>query len=400
MDITAPNPCTHYSPVGIIPKLHQPGRFRLIVDLSSPQGASVNDAIPSDLALLQYPRVEQAIKLIAQHDRGVLIAKLNLQSAYRKIPVHPADQHLLGISWEGATYTNKALPFGLCLEPKVFSAVADGFAWALVAQGFLKFVHCLDDFLFWSSSDSQECLLALQTAIHLGSELSLPPALEKVEGPTTSLMFLGIQVDSVSHQLCLPQTKLRRLKATLLHWSHTKSPMKRQLQSLLGTLHHTVLVVPPGRTFTWELTDNMKCLKCPAHHRTRLTACAKADISWWLNFVDDWNGVGFFPFGSSQPLDHVIMSDASGSWGCGAFSVTTLQYFQLQWPQDWLDIINIAAKELLPMVISAAVWGSSWSHKKILFRCDNTAAVKALSSHSAKDPTMAYLLRCLFFIEA
>lgn len=244
MDITAPNPCTHYSPVGIIPKLHQPGRFRLIVDLSSPQGASVNDAIPSDLALLQYPRVEQAIKLIAQHDRGILIAKLDLQSAYRKIPVHPADQHLLGISWEGATYTNKALPFGLCLEPKVFSAVADGFAWALVAQGFLKFVHCLDDFLFWSSSDSQECLLALQTAIHLGSELSLPPALEKVEGPTTSLMFLGIQVDSVSHQLCLPQTKLRRLKATLLHWSHTKSPMKRQLQSLLGTLHHTVLVSP------------------------------------------------------------------------------------------------------------------------------------------------------------
>ena len=52
------------------------------------------------------------------------------------------------------------------------------------------------------------------------------------------------------------------------------------------------------------------------------------------------------------------------------------------------------------MVVSAALWGSSWSRKKILFRCDNTAAVEALSSRSAKDPTMAYLLRCLFFIEA
>ena len=52
------------------------------------------------------------------------------------------------------------------------------------------------------------------------------------------------------------------------------------------------------------------------------------------------------------------------------------------------------------MVVSAALWGSSWSHKKILFRCDNTAAVEALSSRSAKDPTMAYLLQCLFFIKA
>ena len=136
MDITAPNPNTHCSLVGIIQKLHQPGRFRLIVGLSSPQGVSVNDPIPSDLASLHYPRIEHAVKLIAQHGCGTLIAKLDLQSAYRKNSIHPADQHLLGISWDGAMYTDKALPFGLRLAPKVFSAVADGFAWALVAQGF------------------------------------------------------------------------------------------------------------------------------------------------------------------------------------------------------------------------------------------------------------------------
>ena len=127
----------------------------------------------------------------------------------------------------------------------------------------------------------------------------------------------------------LPQTKLCRLKATLLHWSHTKNSTKRQFQSLLDTLHHAVSVIPPGRTFTQELTDNMKCLKCPGHC-TRFTARAKANISWWLNFVNDWNGVGFFSSGSLQPPDHVITSDASSSWGCDAFSATTLQYFQLQ----------------------------------------------------------------------
>ena len=37
----------HVSPIGIIPKKNKPGKWRLIVDLSSPDGASVNDGISS-----------------------------------------------------------------------------------------------------------------------------------------------------------------------------------------------------------------------------------------------------------------------------------------------------------------------------------------------------------------
>ena len=45
------------SPIGLIPKPHQPGKWRLIVDLSSPRGASVNEAIASEpchCAMPQY----------------------------------------------------------------------------------------------------------------------------------------------------------------------------------------------------------------------------------------------------------------------------------------------------------------------------------------------------------
>ena len=38
-------PLCHCSPIGLIPKPHQSGRWRLIVDLSFPKGHSVNDAI-------------------------------------------------------------------------------------------------------------------------------------------------------------------------------------------------------------------------------------------------------------------------------------------------------------------------------------------------------------------
>ena len=38
-------PGVHVSKFGVIPKSSQPGKWRLILDLSSPNGASVNDGI-------------------------------------------------------------------------------------------------------------------------------------------------------------------------------------------------------------------------------------------------------------------------------------------------------------------------------------------------------------------
>ena len=38
----------HMSPLGIIPKKSKPGKWRLIVDLSSPCGTSINDGIDTD----------------------------------------------------------------------------------------------------------------------------------------------------------------------------------------------------------------------------------------------------------------------------------------------------------------------------------------------------------------
>ena len=274
----------------------------------------------------------------------------------------------------------------------------DGYGWAISAQGFNDFMHYLDDFLFWSPPDSPRCHEALQSALQLGTALGLPAAPEKIVGPTTSLTFLGIEIDTVAQQLRLPEEKLCRLKRTLARWSESKNPTKRQLQSLIGLLNHAASVVPPGRTFIRELIANMKR---PAHleQRTRLTAEAKADIAWWRLFVDDWNGVGLLPQPASTPFSQTVVSDASGSWGCGAFTCTNTQFFQLQWPQSWSEIC-IAAKELLPVVASAAIWGRGWRGSRVLFRCDNSAAVEALSSRTARDPVMTHLLRCLFFLQA
>ena len=136
--------------------------------------------------------------------------------------MHKEDQPLLAINWRGTTYIDHALPFGLRSAPKIFTAVADGYARGLISLGFNDFVHYLDDFLFWSPSGSSVCLSALQTALRLGEELGLPAAPGKVEGPSTSLTFLGIEIDTVDQVLRLPDVKLAELKRTLHRWQSTK----------------------------------------------------------------------------------------------------------------------------------------------------------------------------------
>ena len=60
--------------------------------------------------------------------------------------VHPDDYHLLDVCWDGHTYVDRALPFGLCSAPKIFSAFANFIAWVLHSHEISHQLHYLDDF--------------------------------------------------------------------------------------------------------------------------------------------------------------------------------------------------------------------------------------------------------------
>lgn len=112
--------------------------------------------------------------------------------------------------------------------------------------------------------------------------------------------------------------------------------------------------------------------------------------------MESWNGIRMFPQWHPGPS---VVSDASGTWGCGAFCLPSEEWFQLQWSSNWQDL-HISAKELLPLVVSAIIWGDQWRGQLVRFRSDNQAVVSVLSRRSAKDPHMCHLLRCLVFLEA
>ena len=76
--------------------------------------------------------VDQVIHLVLQFSRGALMAKCNVKSAYRNVPVHPSDHYLLGTKWRNQYYVDLALPFDLHSAPCFLNLIPDTVEWILV----------------------------------------------------------------------------------------------------------------------------------------------------------------------------------------------------------------------------------------------------------------------------
>ena len=396
-------PGVQVSKFGVIPK-STPGKWRLIVDLSSPDGASVNDGIGEEACSLSYVTVDDAAREVLRQGVGSLLGKVDIKSAYRVVPVHPDDRWLLGMQWEGALYIDKTLPFGLRSAPKIFTALADAAMWILRQEGINFVIHYGDDFLVIGAPDTQECAQALATVKRVFGLLGLPIAMDKLEGPVWCLTFLGIEIDTLAMELRLPLHKLRELQTLVGSWlEHRGSSTREELESLIGKLSHACKVVRPGKTFMRRMFELLSGTR-RAHHHVRLNTAIRSDLCWWAAFMEGWNGASLVQEFGTRQASHECWTDASGRFGCGALWGT--QWLQVEWPASYkehcrsLREASITLKELLPVVLACAIWGRQWADSMVVVHCDNEGAVAAVNAGYSKVPPIMHLLRCLFFIRA
>ena len=158
----------------------------------------------SNLCSFSYISVDDIAAVIA------LLAKSDIKHAYCQIPVHPQDRSLLGLRWQGNTFIDATLPFGLRSAPILFSAVADALEWVVKSRGAAHVFHYVDDFVFVGPPGSSDCdkdlhLFAL-TCHNLGGGVVI--ADDKTEGPATRLTVLGIEIDTMAMEIRLHEEKL------------------------------------------------------------------------------------------------------------------------------------------------------------------------------------------------
>jgi len=285
------------------------------------------------------------------------------------------------MKWNKGIYIDSCLPFGLRSAPKLFNILADLYLWILHQQAASLTIHYLDDYLTMGPAGQPNCYNNLHTMIDIAKYLGIPLAMDKVEGPSHCLTFLGIILDTQKMQSRLPDDKLSPIKQHLSNWLHHKKATKREILSLVGLFQHASKVVKPGRIFVTRMYSTAAKIK-KMRHFARLNKSFCSDLHWWHVFINSWNGVSFLHSANLTFKNH-IFTYASGSWGFGA--VFSNRWLQLPWSPEWATI-NIIAKEMVPIVVSCAAWGPVLLHKTVEFYCDNKG--------SSSDKTVMHLIRC------
>ena len=137
------------SPLQTVPKRGSSTR-RVVMDLSFPQGSSVNDGIPSNTYLgdqfkLRLPGIDRLVEFFLAKGRNCLVFKKDLRRAYTQFPVDPKDYSLLGFCYQGKFYFDTHCPFGLRSSALICQRTTKAVVHIFNEQGFSAHV-CLDDF--------------------------------------------------------------------------------------------------------------------------------------------------------------------------------------------------------------------------------------------------------------
>lgn len=389
----------HISPVGIVPK--SDGGWRMITHLSYPSDRGINDFIDPDLCTVQYASFDGVVDMIANLGRGALIGKMDIKSAFRLIPIYPGDFDLLGFSVDGLFYIDKCLPMGCSISCKIWETFATFLHWLThFKSGLNTLDHYLDDFIFAGRCGTQECAILMSTFSSLAKEIGVPIAHEKTSGPTTKLIFLGFEIDTLEMIIKIPEAKVDVLRNLIQRFLDREKVRLQEMQSLVGMLNFFSKAIRSSRAFIRRMYDAFSGVFKPYHH-IRLSVGIKSDLKMWLVFLNHFNGVAYFPdtvWEDSSTLQLFTDSAGSSHLGCGGYFRGS--WFFLQWPAYWnnQDILrDMTFLELIPVVLAIEIWGNRLQHKKVQFHVDNLSLVSVINTQSSKSKRVMELVRHLVF---
>ena len=367
-------------------------RRRVIVDLSWPQGASVNAGIDKFSYLnsafaLTFPTVDDITSELKRLGRGALLYKVDVSRAFRHVKVDPGDYDLLGLYWEGH-YVNSCVPFGTRHGSQIFQHLSDAVRFIMRQKGFTMLDY-IDDYVgVGVPSVVHASYVAL---LELMSRLGLTVSQKKLVAPATQVTCLGVLIDTVKGTVSIPPEKLDQINATVRQWLSKSVVSKHQLQSLLGLLLYVHKCVKPARIFVNRMLELLR--SSHASQRITLTTDFKRDLQWFATFLPQYNGVSMY---DHKVIDMSLELDAclTGFGGrCGRF------VYHLAIPRGFRNW-TIVHLEMVNILMALRLFAQLWSTRKILIQCDNLAVVTVLKSGKTRDAFLAASARNIWYLTA
>lgn len=322
---------------------------------------------------MTYTSFEDALEKLKSLGKGALMAKANVKSAFRLLPINPGCFNSLGFFFKNSFYFDKCLPMGCSLSCFYFVAFSSFLEWVVSSESGSNFIiHYLDDF--------PDCSFLLELFFKMCSHFGVPLALEKTAWPSTCLEFLGITIDSKLMDFRLPEEKVSKLRALLLVVIRKKKMCLKELQFLLGLLAFASRVMPIGKVFSRRLYLAISGFKSPFSH-VRITQDMREDLSAvWLQFLTHFNGRAVWQEDFILDQEFFLFTDATGCLGFAA--IWQSHWCAEHWCPRWQGegyLKNIVLLELFPLIVALEIWGYYFKNKRILVRIDNKGVMYAIN---------------------
>ena len=389
------DPWTKTSPLMTRDKPDMSGK-RVIIDLSFPEGTSVNNGIIKNFdqglnSEYNLPTALDLADLVLQAGRGAYMWKSDLTRAYRQLRIDPLDYPLLAIRHKGMYYLDVCPSFGCRASGRAQQRVSNAVVDLMNDRGYSILAY-VDDFCGVASSraDAQVSFLNFK---NLTAELGLKLAPEKTYKPSTSMEWLGFLFNSNELSITIPQEKLDDLLLETQRWLTKTCATRQQIQSLAGRLNHISLCVRPARKFMGRILAALR----EATEQTSVTLSNefKRDIKWFCEFARAANGRRML----EPNLPCMTIECDACLTGAGGFSSTN--FYSTIFPSHITEACHISQLEALNVVIAIkTLVPQQVSLTRILVKTDNIAAMYALSAGRTRDPVLAACAREIWLIAA
>ena len=379
--------------IGISPlstrEKRESGKRRVIMDLSFPEGFSVNSYIDKDFYLgepikLTYPSVDILARRIAQLGANCLLYKRDLARFFRQIPACPRDYSLLGWRWNNMILFDKNMPMGLRSAAYIAQRITNSLVFIHHEMGYFS-INYLDDF---GSAETQEMAWPSFNALsNIFSQVGVQEAIQKAVFPTTRMSFLGTLLDTVKMTIEVEPQRKTEIEHELDKWQTRNLFTRQELESLIGKLQFISNCVRGSRVFIARMLNTLR-----GSSRNGLIPVdieMRKDINWWRRFIAQYNGVSILWLVQYTQADEFISSDACLQ---AAGAVCDGEYYHAKFPYH-IAGMNIAYLEFLAIIVALKKWKHKLNGKSCLLNCDNQAVVYCINSGLAKDQKLTACLR-------
>ena len=209
---------------------------RIILDLSFPEGTAINEGIDKLKYLgidieWKLPTVDTLVDIMMSKGVGCLLFKRDLKRYYRQIFVDPADVAKLGYYLDDLLFFDTTLPMGLTSSCYIAQRVSSMITYIMQQRGYSS-VNYIDD--LGGAETPHKAMQAFNELGEILKEIGILESESKAASPATSMIFLGIKLNSVSQTVSIDSERVQQIRDLTNEWMSKETAHHQRIAKFGG----------------------------------------------------------------------------------------------------------------------------------------------------------------------